>query len=154
MKLILIFIVIICFILIGYIIYRNFLRKKIFYNSLIDFCNLFLCNLEFKKDTVENIINNNLSSLCDDLKKCLSTFKINKSCDLIFLSKEENKTLYELLNRLGKNGDVENEKNYIHSEMEKLKIKQKLASDDEKVKGKVYFKLFVALGILIGIIIL
>lgn len=166
MKIFLIIIIILCCFLIGINIKKYFLKRKQFYENIYIFCENLLNEISFNNQKLSLIIKNNFDNFNEDFNKMLFLFneaildKISKeefkkkTCKIFYyLNKNEFNNLTKFLFSIGtqtKEEETDKVKNFINF------IKTPLNTESEKVKrySNLYFKLFIALGLVFAIIFL
>ncbi|MBQ9792608.1 MAG: hypothetical protein IJW32_02540 [Clostridia bacterium] len=164
MKIFLIIVIILCCVLIGINIKRYFLKRNQFYENLSIFCENLLNEICFNNQKLPLIIENNFGNFNEDFNKLLIFFN-----ELLLdkISKEEfKKKIHKIFSYLNKN-EINNFIKFLFSigtqmkeeEIDKVKnfinfIKIPFNTEREKFKkySNLYFKLFVALGLVFAII--
>jgi len=146
-----IFLIISCFIYIGYSINLYYKNRCVFYKNLIDFLNIYENEISFNKNNIYSILENH------SFGKVLDHFlKGYLNCNIIYpkyILETETKEINNLLDSLGKkdiDGEIQNIKNF------KLKFEHfyKSCSDDYKKKGKLSLKLSFVLGLIVTILLI
>ena len=141
---------------VGKMLSKKYVVRDMFFKELLDFLNLLKSNISFKKMKVEEIYNNffegepKFKNLFEEMK---SSGQITNSKQFWFLKNEEKKTLESFLKTLGTGNDVtemQNIENYISS----LKDKIHDAEDNRKKNESIIYKVSLAVGAVICILIL
>ena len=74
MKLFLIILIILSSSLLGFLIYLNYSSKRKTYGYLVNFCDTCLLEIKFNKNNFKKIIEKNLDSYNQEMKKILSSY--------------------------------------------------------------------------------
>ena len=160
MKMVLVSLVVLCFGLIGYFYKQKLKHENLAYKFLKDYTEFLKANINlFKENLVEinnkfiimqknknanqyNIIVKNANSVVD----CIKKIKVLVSDKFDFCLIE---TFFE---SLGKN-DFEFEKERILSFENHIKEKEKITNENMKTKGEMWFKIMLAVGAIVGILL-
>lgn len=163
MKVLLLFVIFICCVLIGCSIKNFYKKRKNFFYDFKNFCDDLTNDISYKNEKLEIIVKNKISIYSDDFVLLLNIFlkdiidehnikkfKENIFKQLNFLSKEELNFVTNFFINLGGFSKEEElfQINEIKKEIEKYKNE---AFDNNKKFSNLYFKLFFILGLIIVI---
>jgi len=167
MKILLIIVICFCCFLIGLLIRRYYLNKQRFYKCFYDCCNNIYLDISYGEDKLCNILNNYLETTSESiitnfLKTYISYLRYNidlqnfknKSFNhLNFLDNNECNDIINFCTSLG-NGSKDEELRKVNEFKDYIKRKESASSENNKKYSSLYFKLFIILGFMIGIIFL
>lgn len=147
-----------CFAFIGYIIWRGYYQRKVYFNDLITFCNHLMIEISFSKNTVQHIIQTYGQSFSLQFRNTLIAYQnlINNKCDITRESIQNivwkglkpgtKGPIADFFFELGRHGATE--------EMEKVQNKKVIfdklfetASTSLKRDASIYLKVFILLGV-------
>jgi len=151
-------IVLICVImLIAHAVSQQYKDKFDFYYNLNNFLNQFKMNVSFKKEEIEDFLNNlnykkQFKILINRYKDYLTTNNLNFD-DLDLLESEEKVTLSEILKSLGKY-DAENEINQVNNFILLINEKLNKAKEEKQKLCPMILKLSLLFAIGVAIILI
>lgn len=152
MKLFLIILIILSSSLLGFVIYLNYSSKRKTYGYLVNFCDTCLLEIKFNKNNFKKIIEKNLDSYNQEMKKILSSYLDKEKYNSKLFKKNEVVSIQNFINSLGKK-DLDGEVQNLNKYRELFEQNFKKSKEDEQKKGVVSFKLFIVVGMLLGIML-
>lgn len=152
MKLFLIILIILSSSLLGFLIYLNYSSKRKTYSYLVNFCDTCLLEIKFNKNNFKKIIEKNLDSYNQEMKKILSSYLDKEEYNSKLFKKNEVASIQNFINSLGKK-DLDGEVQNLNKYRELFEQNFKKSKEDEQKKGVVSFKLFIVVGMLLGIML-
>ncbi len=152
MKLFLIILIILSSSLLGFLIYLNYSSKRKTYGYLVNFCDTCLLEIKFNKNNFKKIIEKNLDSYNQEMKKILSSYLDKEEYDSKLFKKNEVVSIQNFINSLGKK-DLDGEVQNLNKYRELFEQNFKKSKEDEQKKGVVSLKLFIVVGMLLGIML-
>jgi len=150
MKIFLILILLFIFILLGVIVYLYYINRYKVFSDLVYICKFYKNNVTFNKNEINIILNECIGNLTPISRYILKNY--NSQIKMFFSNKDKS-LISKFFSSLGK-GDVSFEvgnAEYYENVFENEKI---LSKEDVEKKGLLYFKLLIAVGIIISIILL
>lgn len=153
MKLFFIIIIICGFSLIGFMIWKNYSKKKVFYKNITDFCTHLAQEIRFNKNNIKKIISNCKQNYSSDLILTMNAYLNDCLVVSEILTKIESNEVEQFFKSLGK-FDVDGELANISKHKEIFIRRLKESEQLEKTKGMAMFKIFIILGLLVGIILI
>ena len=164
MKNFLILIILICCCLVGINIKKYFIKRKSFYENLLNFCENILNEINFNNQKLILIIENNLNKYDNDFNNFLVLYKnllLDKLSKIRFENKiknifnylkpNETTLFFNFLYSVGtqtKDEEVEKFNNFFRS----LNSKVKFENENFKKYSNLYLKLLIALGLIFVIV--
>jgi len=150
--------VFVCFAAIGYIIWRGYKQRKVFFENQLSFCNHLLVEISFSKNTVLHVIENyaqayslpfrqmlfNYKSLIDG-KKDITRESIN-SFMWRRLKPHERAIVADFLYELGRHGPQQ-EREKIENKKIQFDTFHQNAATALKKEASIYLKVFILLGV-------
>ena len=148
---------------IGILIKRGYSENTKLYKDLVDFCDAFKRELTFQKSALIDFCN----KFCDgrkgdivdliqeyikDLQSVGQFVRDAEKWTVAHLKKEEKQEIIDFLSGLGKSPTVE-QLSLVDKSCQLFQSRQKIALDNEKKKGNMFFKLLVLLGIALMVIL-
>lgn len=152
MKLFLIILIILSSSLLGFLIYLNYSSKRKTYGYLVNFCDTCLLEIKFNKNNFKKIIEKNLDSYNQEMKKILSSYLDKEEYNSKLFKKNEVVSIQNFINSLGKK-DLDGEVQNLNKYRELFEQNFKKSKEDEQKKGVVSLKLFIVVGMLLGIML-
>ncbi len=152
MRYVVLMLIFFCFVLIGFVVAGVFKSRKMFFESLIKFCDVYSSEIKFSKNSIVKIIDSNIDLFDENFKACLLDFVNNKELKVNNLTKNQMSQVREFFNNLGEldvSGELEKvnrQKSIFFYQFEKMK-------EDVDKKGNVYFKLISIAGVLVTILL-
>ena len=161
MKILLLFVVFTCCVVVGILIRKYYRKRKDFFLDFKRFCDDLINDISYKNEKIEIIIKNKIRLYNYDFAQVLNLFLQNilnnfdkdsfekAVCKILnFLSEEEKKFLLEFFYNIGGLSKEEEliRTNEIKKEIDFLKNE---ALQKEKKFSNLYFKLFVILGLIL-----
>lgn len=155
MKIFLILVICISIFYLGVCFSKYYKKKLIFFNNLLNFCEILESQIQFKKITINQIIVENLNSFDFEFKQFLNEYylKNNYNYSCMFLNSNENLIVKKFFKSLGK-FDVKGEINNLKNQQNLLKIKQAEINDKNNKIGVLGTKLGSLCAILVFIILI
>lgn len=150
MKLYFILLICVAVFYIGYCFSIYYKKKLTIYCDLIKLCEILQSEIKFNKNTIHQIILNNLNSFSNEFKQFLINYYINNNNDynLIYLNSSEIKTIKNFFDSLGKY-DVEGEIAQIKNQQTILALKK----DEVEIKNQKIGQLGTKLGVLCALLV-
>lgn len=155
MKIFLILVICISIFYLGVCFSKYYKKKLVFFNNLLNFCEILESQIQFKKITINQIIVENLNSFDFEFKQFLNEYylKNNYNYSCMFLNSNENLIVKKFFKSLGK-FDVKGEINNLKNQQNLLKIKQAEINDKNNKIGVLGTKLGSLCAILVFIILI
>ena len=154
MKIFLLLVIAILIVYIGVQIRAYYRRREKILNDIIQFCNIFENDLRFNRNSVSQIVKDNISKFDKEFAKVLEAYiSHGKITECKFLNKKEQDLLEKFLNSLGKSdeeGEIRNLNNY---RTELMRVKEEGLADCKKY-GDLSIKMSVIIGALVLVIFL
>lgn len=150
MKLYLLVILFACFVLVAIFVYFYFSIRYRLYKDLVFMCKYFKNNISFNKNDVKTIMDSCMEKISLTSRNILNsnTDKLNK-----YIKSDDRKNIVDFIHSLGK-GDVDFEINnlsYYESIFESCEIESK---QNLEKNGIMYFKLIIAVGLIVCILLI
>lgn len=146
-------VIVLCFIYAGVNLKRNYNVKNIFYENLIDFCEVLKTNINFLTKPVKQIIAENLCRYSKDFVGFLNSYLNNKTeeFNLTYFSEYELNQIKIFFSTLGKSG-VEGEISNIESNKTIFENLLNSTKEENKKFGELCLKLSICLGLMFVIL--
>ena len=150
MKFFLLIILFCLFVVIAIAVYLYYLYRLKIFHDLVYICKYLKNNISFNKNNINILLTNSFENISQSSRYLLknNTSALNKA-----ILKNERSILFDFFKSLGK-GDVSfeiNNINYYQSNFETLETKSK---EEMKSKAMTYFKLIIALGLIVCILLI
>lgn len=149
---------------IGFLIAKSYVLKDKFYKAMLAMCDGFISNINFKQNKLGELLSNLSVGQDKLLERPISLVKKvvikqtgesefeNAGC-IYFLKKEEKKELYTFISDIG-DGNVVNEKQKYETLKYYLTQKSNEAENNRRKNETLCYKLSIAIGVVISILII
>lgn len=149
---------------IGFLIAKSYVLKDKFYKAMLAMCDGFISNINFKQNKLGELLSNLSVGQDKLLERPISLVKKvvikqagesefeNAGC-LYFLKKEEKKELYTFISDIG-DGNIVNEKQKYETLKYYLTQKSNEAENNRRKNETLCYKLSIAIGVVISILII
>jgi len=142
----------------------KYIKRKNFFNALLDFCDNLEANINFLQNGLKQILESYSNSHNTELNNLVSIMKdelnLNNKITLenwqnptTYLKPNEREQIVSFFNKLGMT-DCETQVNTIKKFRAIISMKAKNCTKDYEMKGKLYVNLSIMLGVAIFIILL
>ena len=149
----------------GYIIWRGYKRRKIFFEDLISFCNHLLVEISFSKNTVSRIIENYSSNYSREFRTTLLKYQdlLHRKKDVTHgnidisvwrgLKKSARVPVVDFFTELGRHSSSEESEKIQNKKLIFDKLYEQ-ATNSLKRDASIYLKLFILIGVAAVILML
>ena len=150
MKFFLLIILFCLFVIFAIAVYLYYLYRSKLFQDLVYICKFLKNNIAFNKNDMNVLLTNSFENISQSSKYLL---KNNSSSVSKIIIKNERKLLNDFFKSLGK-GDVNFEVNNINYYLNNFESFETKAKEDMKSKAMTYFKLIIALGLIVCILLI
>ncbi len=137
---------------IGWAFSHYYKKRALFFEDLIQFCNVFENDLKFSRNTIANVVKQNIKLFHKPFADTLENyFTKQMPVNSMLLKEHENVLLNQFFGSLGKSdeeGEVRNLNNY---KIEFVRIKEKTSSDNIRF-GSLSLKMGAIVGALVFVV--
>lgn len=153
LKIICIIILFCLIVYVGYGIFCYYKKRQLFYDDLINFVNYLNTEISFLKTDLISIIDRSCNKYHKELNDLLCSYLLNLrknnnkfSANLKVLSNEENQTLSNFFNSIGRT-NIEEQKVCIAHYKSRFSEQKLISEEDKNKNGLTYFKLCIVVGL-------
>ena len=150
MKFFLLIILFCLFVIIAIGVYLFYLYRSKLFHDLVYICKYLKNNISFNKNDINVLLTNSFDNISQSSRFLL---KNNSSTMYRIIVKNEKSVLNDFFKSLGK-GDVSFEVNNINYYLNNFETLETKSKEEMKSKAMTYFKLIIALGLIVCILLI